>query len=308
MNLSDNVSDTTVFNNEVSWKDQKHTEVVDANANYYDMLQVDITSSQIELRRAFYISGKRFNPEVYSENEIISQRFERIGKAFQILSDPKLRQMYDQNGINSEIEQVKDFENSLCLYNAMFGSIRLADLIGVMVPTDDRVEVIGIKNIVQTLVQLLSAYQEARWERFQEMIEAKAEWWCEASYGEVMLLDIAHVYEKQALQYMGFIARMSSRLQRTWPYVKDKREQSLRLRSCAYKKLQQYGPIIEQEWQNSFYVVERTIQDACQQAFGARIDGDVFAYQSKTRIWAKGLLAISRIFRRTAHNYILKNG
>jgi len=65
--------------------------------NYYDILGVSKDASQDEIKRAFRKKAKKYHPDAKS-SEKNEERFKKINEAYQILSNPKKKQAYDQFG------------------------------------------------------------------------------------------------------------------------------------------------------------------------------------------------------------------
>lgn len=63
--------------------------------NHYDILEIDPTASQAEIKQAYRRLAKRFHPD--SNRETSSHdRITRINAAYEVLSDPYQRQSYDR--------------------------------------------------------------------------------------------------------------------------------------------------------------------------------------------------------------------
>ncbi|MEA2020474.1 MAG: DnaJ C-terminal domain-containing protein [Patescibacteria group bacterium] len=65
--------------------------------NYYDILGVSKNANQEEIKKAYREKAKKYHPDAKS-SEKDEERFKKINEAYQVLSDPKKKQAYDQFG------------------------------------------------------------------------------------------------------------------------------------------------------------------------------------------------------------------
>ena len=68
-----------------------------AKREYYDILGVTRTAEENELRRAFRKLARDYHPDV-SKADDAEQRFKEVNEAYEVLSDPQKRRVYDQFG------------------------------------------------------------------------------------------------------------------------------------------------------------------------------------------------------------------
>lgn len=67
--------------------------------DYYDILGVNKTASAEEIKKAYRKQALEWHPDRHQENkEAAEKRFKEINEAYQVLSDSKKRQTYDQFG------------------------------------------------------------------------------------------------------------------------------------------------------------------------------------------------------------------
>lgn len=71
--------------------------------DYYEILGVDRGADDKEIKRAFHRQAKQYHPDVNKHDPNAETRFKEINQAYEVLSDPERRQMYDRFG--------PDFEN-----------------------------------------------------------------------------------------------------------------------------------------------------------------------------------------------------
>ncbi len=70
--------------------------------DYYGELGVSRTATQEEIRKAYRKLARKHHPDLNPGDKAAEERFKRVQGAYDVLSDPKKRQMYDQVGYYSE--------------------------------------------------------------------------------------------------------------------------------------------------------------------------------------------------------------
>jgi len=67
------------------------------NKDYYDVLGVPREASQEEIKRAYRQLARKYHPDVSTETDA-EERFKEVNAAYEALSDPEKRSMYDRFG------------------------------------------------------------------------------------------------------------------------------------------------------------------------------------------------------------------
>ncbi|RMG45238.1 MAG: hypothetical protein D6719_00510 [Candidatus Dadabacteria bacterium] len=62
--------------------------------NHYEVLGINTSATQAEIRRAYRILARRYHPDV-NPGEGSGERFKKIAEAYRVLSDEKQRKLYD---------------------------------------------------------------------------------------------------------------------------------------------------------------------------------------------------------------------
>jgi molecular chaperone DnaJ len=70
--------------------------------DYYETLGVSKTSSDDDIRKAYRKLARKYHPDLNPGDKSAEDRFKTVQEAYDILSEPKKRQMYDQVGFYSE--------------------------------------------------------------------------------------------------------------------------------------------------------------------------------------------------------------
>ncbi len=67
-------------------------------ADYYSILEVPRTASQEEIKKAYRKQALKFHPDRNPGDSEAEKRFKEVSEAYEVLSDEKKRQIYDQYG------------------------------------------------------------------------------------------------------------------------------------------------------------------------------------------------------------------
>ena len=70
--------------------------------DYYETLSVPRAASDEEIRKAYRKLARKYHPDLNPGDKSAEERFKTVQEAFDVLSDTKKRQMYDQVGFYSE--------------------------------------------------------------------------------------------------------------------------------------------------------------------------------------------------------------
>ncbi len=73
-----------------------------ATQDYYQTLGVPRSASADDIRKAYRRLARKHHPDLNPGDKSAEERFKKVQEAYDILSDPKKRQMYDQFGFYSE--------------------------------------------------------------------------------------------------------------------------------------------------------------------------------------------------------------
>ena len=99
-----------------------------ADLEYYDTLGVTSNASSAEIKKAYYIKAKQSHPDRHPDDPDAHAKFQKIGEAYQVLSDEKLRANYDAGGKDG-IEGIPKVDSG-ALFAMIFGSEKFEPLLG----------------------------------------------------------------------------------------------------------------------------------------------------------------------------------
>src|ERR1700684_4421348 len=69
---------------------------------YYETLGVPRTANADEIRKAYRKLARKYHPDLNPGDKSAEDRFKNVQEAYDVLSEPKKRQMYDQVGFYSD--------------------------------------------------------------------------------------------------------------------------------------------------------------------------------------------------------------
>src|SRR6516162_4546902 len=70
--------------------------------DYYQALGVERNADAEEIRKAYRKLARKHHPDLNPADKAAEERFKKVQEAYDVLSDPKKKQMYDQVGFYSE--------------------------------------------------------------------------------------------------------------------------------------------------------------------------------------------------------------
>lgn len=190
---------------------------------YYDTLEVDTSAHASAIKRRYYILARKYHPDrVGQDDKESAEKFKQIAEAYHVLSDPKLRQKYDQDGregLSGDKTDINDGGVDPSILMAfLFGSDKFNDYFGRLATSTSAM----LGDSAKFSAEDARTLQQRRCTRLAIKLAKKVEPWLEddydvcnalwateavelikASYGYELVKVLGMAYEVTALQFLG---------------------------------------------------------------------------------------------------------
>lgn len=100
---------------------------------YYDLLDVSTNATSSELKKAYYKKARICHPDKNPDDPSAAENFQKLGNAYNILSNEQTRANYDKNGKSDDSEYASNENMQIdvtVFFNVMFGSTLVSPYIG----------------------------------------------------------------------------------------------------------------------------------------------------------------------------------
>ena len=95
---------------------------------YYRVLDVHTNATTAEIKKAYYLKARLSHPDRNPGDPEAHQKFQKIGEAYQVLSDEQLRANYDNRGKDG-VEGAPKMD-SAAMFAMIFGSEKFEPIVG----------------------------------------------------------------------------------------------------------------------------------------------------------------------------------
>ncbi|XP_034888909.1 chaperone protein dnaJ 10 isoform X1 [Populus alba] len=190
---------------------------------YYDVLGVSPSASEEEIRKAYYLKARQVHPDKNQDDPLAAERFQVLGEAYQVLSDPVQRDAYDRNGKYCISRET--MIDPTAVFALLFGSELFEDYVGhLSVTSMASSELPGESDNHDKVHEKLKAVQKEREEKLARFLkdflnqyaqgdrigflrhaesEAKRLSDADTAFGVDILHTIGNIYSRQAAQELG---------------------------------------------------------------------------------------------------------
>mmetsp|Transcript_18194 Transcript_18194/g.32063 ORF Transcript_18194/g.32063 Transcript_18194/m.32063 type:complete len:464 (-) Transcript_18194:724-2115(-) len=194
------------------------------DTEYYDVLGVPTDAPESKIKKAYYIQARKWHPDK-NQSEEAKVKFQAIGEAYQVLSDEKLRTVYNREGKDGlsgdKTEVAVDQVDPSLIFTFLFGNDSFDDIIGrlqlvtqTLVGGSPDAENFTRQQMVELERRRVVRLAVALRNRIQRFVDgdvdgAKAQWTAkgeelvEVRYGEQILNTVGTMYKLVSKEVIG---------------------------------------------------------------------------------------------------------
>jgi len=115
---SDNQNNKSDSNTKSGFSDAKNIMRNTINLEYYKILGIEKNATDAEIRKAYRKMALKYHPDKNLNDATANEKFNKISEAYQVLSNPSLRAVYDKMGKSDEnvafVDSAEFFKQQFC--------------------------------------------------------------------------------------------------------------------------------------------------------------------------------------------------
>jgi X-domain of DnaJ-containing/DnaJ domain len=177
----------------------------------YEVLSVPLDASEAAIRRSYYLAARELHPDKNPDDPQATKKFQRVSDAYQVLSNPESRVLYDRHGMAGLEKSAADAVDPSTLFAIVFGSDQFTLLIGELrltslasnvdedgnaPPQDvlDELQDVRVQKLATGMIDWLRPWVLGNRAEFVTWAEEEVGRLCEANFGTNLLQTVGTVY------------------------------------------------------------------------------------------------------------------
>lgn len=190
------------------------------DTSFYDILGVRPDASDSAIKKAYYLQAKLCHPDRNPDDPNATEKFQKLGEAYQVLSNEHTRALYNANGMEALNENNFETMDPSKLFDTLFGSDQFEFLVGELqlatlasnvdedgnAPNEEflrRIQKARVRKLVDELLRILRPWTDGDKSAFIQWAYTKASCMVESNSGPAMLYTIGQIYTRKGDIYLG---------------------------------------------------------------------------------------------------------